>query len=67
MGWTYSIHACLNGHCKLNQKQKTTKCFIVALFWLIVFRLKYPIVDFMVRNGYKNCDDCCHEGLLCKW
>jgi hypothetical protein len=65
MGWKYSIHASLNGFCKLEQGQKTTRYFIVALFWLIVFSIKYPIVDFMVRNGYKDCNSCQYEGLLC--
>jgi len=65
MGWKYSIHARNNGYCRLNQSEKLTKHLGVALFWLMVFRVKYPIVDFMVRNGHKNCEKCVHENLIC--
>ena len=66
MGWKYTIQAKLNGLCKMHQNIKTTNHITIALFWLIAFRIKYPIVDFMVRNGYENCNKCIHEGLLCK-
>ena len=67
MGTKYYIFAKLNGYCceGLAQDSKNTNYLIIALFWLIRFRIKYPIVDLQVRNGYSKCDYCKYEGLLC--
>ena len=66
MGWKYYIRARLSGYCRTSQDERLTKHFVIALFWLTIFRFKYPIVDLEIRNGYRNCDRCCNEGTICR-
>lgn len=58
MGQKYYVEAMLNGHCLTQQKSKSCKTFISFLITIIRFRLKYPIVNAKIRNGYKDCDKC---------
>lgn len=66
MGQKYYIEAKLSGYCGIAQESKSTKHFVIALITVIKYRLKYPIVNFYIRNGYKDCDKCNEGGkLLC--
>ena len=66
MGRKYYIEAKLSGYCGIAQESKSTQHFIAALITVIKYRLKYPIVNFEIRNGYKNCSSCNEGGeLLC--
>lgn len=58
MGQKYYIEAMLNGDCLIPQESKSCKTFIVFLITIIKFRLKYPIINAKIRNGYKYCDKC---------
>lgn len=58
MGYNYYIEARLSGHCSISQESKSCKTFIEFLITIIRFKLKYPIVDAKIRNGYKDCDSC---------
>ena len=58
MGYKYYVEARLNGCCSLPQETKNCKTFIGFLITIIRFRLKYPIVDAKIRNGYKDCNKC---------
>ena len=40
------------------QESKSCKTFMGFLFAVVKFRLKYPIVDAEIRNGYKDCESC---------
>jgi hypothetical protein len=66
MGYKYYIKAYLNGACQLPQEYKNCKSFIVMLINLVIFRLKYPIVDIEIRNGYKNCAKCKNGSPFCR-
>ena len=61
MGYKYCVRAKLNGHCPILQEVKRCKTFIFFLITIIRFRLKYPIVDAEIRNGYKDCNKCNSE------
>lgn len=63
MGRKYFIASKLNGYCTSSIKSKAPKTIIGLVFWLIVFRAKYPIVDIEIRNGYKSCSYCSGYGL----
>jgi len=68
MGQKYYVEAKLSGSCTTSQAYKSTNHFIVAVFTVIKYRLKYPIVDLAIRNGYEECDKCVWNGtgkLLC--
>lgn len=58
MGYKYCVRARLSGCCYIVQKSKRCKTLIGFLITIIMFRLKYPIVDADVRNGYKDCSKC---------
>ena len=58
MGYKYYVYAVLSGFCSLPQESKNCKTFIGFLITIIRFRLKYPIVNAEIRNGYKDCDKC---------
>ena len=58
MGQKYYIEAMLNGDCLMQQESKSCKTFIVFLITIIRFRLKYPIINAKIRNGYKDCNKC---------
>lgn len=58
MGSKYYVCGRLSGYCSIWQESKTCKTFLGCIVSLIIFRLKYPIVDVQVRNGYKDCDKC---------
>lgn len=58
MGYKYYVEARLSGYCSISQASKRCKTFIGFLIIIIKFRLKYPIVDADIRNGYKDCDKC---------
>lgn len=58
MSWKYYIIGKLSGFCEVAQNVRCCNSLIKALFILIYFRLKYPIVDFIIRNGYKTCEYC---------
>lgn len=58
MGYNYYIEARLSGWCATTQETKECKTFIEFLFYIIRFKIKYPIVDAKIRNGYKDCDNC---------
>ena len=58
MGYKYYIEARLNGDCLTAQETATCKSIIGFLLTIIVFKLKYPIVDAKIRNGYRMCDKC---------
>lgn len=50
MGWKYSIDA-FNYPCNgYREHCKDTQWFIVALFWFIVYNLKYDGVNFTKRR-----------------
>lgn len=65
MGQKYYISAKLNGRCNLSQDSKNCKTLIGLILTLIIYRLKYPIIDVSIRNGYDNCNKCKHEKPLC--
>ena len=58
MGHKYYVEAILNGFCSMGQESKSCKTFIGFLITIIRFRLRYPIVNAKIRNGYKDCDKC---------
>ena len=58
MGQKYYVEAKLNGNCLMQQESKSCKTLIGFLMTIIRFRLKYPIVNAKIRNGYNNCDKC---------
>jgi len=66
MGNKYQISARLNGYCMFDTDGKSTESFIVAIFYLIKFRIKYPIVDLKIRNGYIKCRDCDDDDCPCR-
>lgn len=58
MGYKYGVEARLSGCCSISQASKRCKTFIGFLITIVIFRLKYPIVDAVIRNGYMDCDKC---------
>lgn len=58
MGYKYFVEARLNGFCSVNQANKSCKTLIGFLITLIIYRMKYPIVDAGIRNGYRDCKKC---------
>lgn len=58
MAQKYYVEAILNGDCLMHQESKSCITFIGFLMTIIRFRLKYPIVNAKIRNGYKDCDKC---------
>ena len=58
MGYKYYVEAMLNGFCPTSQESKCCKTFTGFLITIIKFRLKYPIINAKIRNGYKDCDKC---------
>ena len=58
MGYKYYVEAVLSGYCSLPQETKICKRFIGFLITIIRFKIKYPIVNAKIRNGYNDCDKC---------
>lgn len=58
MGRKYIVSARLSGICAMDQETAVCKSFIGFIFTVIKFRLKYPIVDAQIRNGYESCEKC---------
>ena len=58
MGCKYYIKARLSGYCSIQQEARQCRTLIGCILTLIRFRIKYPIVDIEIRNGYKSCDKC---------
>ena len=58
MGDKYYVEAFLSGYCTLPQEFKMCERFIEFLITIIRFRIKYPIVNAEIRNGYEDCNKC---------
>lgn len=58
MGSKYMLTATNSGLCPFSAAAKQTNSFIVAIFYLLRLKRKYPIVDFCVRNGHIDCEGC---------
>ena len=56
----YTIHGNMSGICEENSyaKIKTTKVFIIAMFWTLIFKIKYPQVIVTLDGSYIECKDC---------
>ena len=65
MGRKYCVWGYMNGYCEFPQKIKQSRKFIFILFWLIIFRFRYPIINFEIRNGYNDCNFCVDQELPC--
>ena len=57
MGTKYTIKFMLNGMCDFSFDRRTNSIF-KAVWYLITLSIKYPIVDFQIRRGYKPCEQC---------
>lgn len=57
MGTNYEVKGRLNGHCEFWAIRRTNHLF-VALWYLIVISVRYPIVNVHVRRGYVPCEKC---------
>ena len=57
MGNKYTITGVLNGFCLCPHSKRTNNIFI-AIWYLIILNIKYPIVDFQIRRGYIPCEKC---------
>lgn len=58
MGYKYYVNAKNSGYCAMAIESYSGKSFIIAIINLVKFKFKYPIVDFEIRNGYKDCGEC---------
>jgi len=57
MGCKYIFHFMRNGTCDYDFDKQTNNIFI-AIWYLIILNIKYPIVDFQIRRGYIPCEKC---------
>lgn len=67
--WTkYAITFTKSGDCEFKFDRRTNN-IIVALWYLLILSIQYPIVDFSIRRGYVECSECnvdyCYKSISC--